>query len=186
MGRKGQSKHECILGTKIGHYFVKQITNGKALVQCDCGNERFLDLWYAAKSGRKCSECGNKQCGSANGYFKGYEGLYGNWIQKLNNRNKHLGYLPCNFDMKYLWDLYIQQDKKCALTGLDIEMKLKDDTAYDGYRQIASLDRIDSKRGYCIGNVQWIHKDVNIMKNKFDQDYFLKICNLITLKHEIK
>ena len=105
---------------------------------------------------------------------------------KTNNRNKQLGYDPCDFDMKYLWELYVQQNKKCALTGLDIEMKLKDETAYDGYRQIASLDRIDSKHGYCIGNVQWVHKDVNIMKNKFDQDYFLYICKLITMKTEVK
>jgi hypothetical protein len=88
--------------------------------------------------------------------------------------------------MKYLWELYLHQDKKCALTGLYIEMKLKDDMAYDGYRQIASLDRIDSKLGYCIGNIQWVHKDVNIMKNKFNQDYFLQICKLITTKKEIK
>jgi len=186
MGRKGQSKHTYILGTKIGYYLVKQIVNNKALVQCECGNERLLDLWYAASSGRKCNECGNKQYGSANGYFKGFKGLYGNWIQKLNNRNKHLGYTPCNFNIEHLWELYIQQYKKCALTGLDIEMKLKDDTAYDGYRQIASLDRINSKLGYCIGNIQWVHKDVNIMKNKFDQDYFLQICKLITTKNEIK
>ena len=143
-----------------------------------------MDLWYAATSGRKCTICGNKQCGSDNGYFKGYEGLYGNWIQKLNKSNEQLGYPPCDFDMKYLWDLYIQQNKKCALTDLDIDMKLKDDTAYDGYRQIASLDRIDSNLGYCTGNVQWVHKDVNIMKNKFDQDYFLNICNLIILKQK--
>ena len=186
MARKGQSKYNHIEGTKIGYYLVKQITDGKALVQCECGKERLLDLWYAATSGRKCNDCGNKQCGSTNGYFKGYEGLYGNWIQKLNNRNKSLGYESCNFDMKYLWELYLHQDKKCALTGLYIEMKLKDDTAYDGYRQIASLDRIDSKLGYCIGNIQWVHKDVNIMKNKFNQDYFLQICKLITTKKEIK
>jgi hypothetical protein len=186
MGRKGQSKYNHIEGTKIGHYLVKQISDGKALVQCECGNERLLDLWYAATSGRKCTECGNKQCGSDNGYFKGYEGLYGDWIHKLNRRNESLGFDPCNFDIKYLWELYLHQNKKCALTGLDIEMKLKDDTAYDGYRQIASLDRIDSKQGYKIGNVQWVHKDVNMMKNKFDLDYFLNICNLITKKTKIK
>lgn len=186
MPRKGQSKYNNIVDTTIGHYYVKEIIENKALVICECGNERLLDLWYAAKSGRKCSECGNRQCGVDNGYFKGYKGLYGNWINKLNKRNIKLGYDICDFDIEYLWNLYIDQNKKCALTGLDIEMKVKDNEAYDGYRQIASLDRIDSKRGYCIGNIQWIHKDVNIMKNKFDQDYFLKICNLITLNHEVK
>jgi hypothetical protein len=186
MGQKGHSKYNHIEGTRIGYYIVKKVLNGKALVQCDCGTERLLDLWYAATSGRKCTECGNRQLGIENGYFKGYKGLYGNWIHKLNTRNKRLGYDPCDFDIKYLWELYLQQNKKCALTGLHIEMKLKDATTHRGYRQIASLDRIDSNLGYKIGNVQWVHKDVNIMKNKFDLDYFLKMCTLITNNNEVK
>ena len=181
-----QRKYDNIEGTTIGYYIVKQVIGNKALVQCQCGNERLLDLWYAAKSGRKCSICGNKQMGPDNGFFKGYKGLYGNWIRKLNRRNEQLGFQPCNFDMQYLWELYVQQNKKCALTGLDIEMKVLDKTAYDGYRRIASLDRIDSNYGYMKGNIQWVHKDVNLMKNKFDQMYFLEMCKLITTYNEIK
>ena len=30
--------------------------------------------------------------------------------------------------------------------------------------QTASLDRIDSKKGYVEGNVQWVHKRINEMK----------------------
>ena len=43
----------------------------------------------------------------------------------------------------------------------------------------ASLDRIDSSKGYVIGNVQWVHKDINIMKNKFDNQYFIDMCKKI-------
>jgi hypothetical protein len=43
----------------------------------------------------------------------------------------------------------------------------------------ASLDRIDSSKGYCEDNVQWVHKDINRMKNTFDQDYFISLCKLI-------
>jgi hypothetical protein len=180
MGRKGQSKYNNIVGTTIGYYTVKQIINGLAEVECVCANVRLLNLHYAATSGRRCAECGNKQCGSANGFFKGYEGLYGNWISSLNKRNKILGFEPCDFDMKYLWELYLHQNKKCALTGLPIEMKVKDSTAYDGFRRIASLDRKDSKQGYKIGNVQWVHKDINIMKNKYDLEYFKYMCELVS------
>ena len=44
----------------------------------------------------------------------------------------------------------------------------------------ASLDRIDSSKGYIEGNVQWVHQNINMMKNKFDNQYFIEMCKLIT------
>lgn len=38
----------------------------------------------------------------------------------------------------------------------------------------ASLDRIDSTKGYIHGNLQWIHKDLNQMKSNRTQDEFLE------------
>lgn len=180
MGKKNQSKYNKLKGQKVGFNIIEDIIGNKAIVIYECGNRRTLDLWYAATSGKKCSECGNKQSGEENGFFKGYKGLYGNWISKLNKRNKILGFATCDFTMEYLWNLYIFQNKKCALSGLDIEMKIKDNTAYDGYRRTASLDRINSNQGYHKGNIQWVHKDVNIMKNKYDLQYYIHICKLIT------
>jgi hypothetical protein len=49
----------------------------------------------------------------------------------------------------------------------------------------ASLDRIDSSLGYVRGNVQWLHKDVNWMKNTLDQDRFIELCKAI-VNHEVE
>lgn len=66
----------------------------------------------------------------------------------------------------------------CNLTGLKLEFKtLK--------KQTASLDRIDSTKGYVEGNVQWIHKDINLMKNRLPQDYFISMCDLIS-RHTLR
>ncbi len=43
----------------------------------------------------------------------------------------------------------------------------------------ASLDRIDSTKGYTLDNIQWIHKDLNKMKMNFANDYFIKTCKLV-------
>ena len=43
----------------------------------------------------------------------------------------------------------------------------------------ASVDRIDPKRGYEEDNLQFVHKDVNLMKNRFDEPYFIEMCKLI-------
>ena len=42
------------------------------------------------------------------------------------------------------------------------------------------LDRIDSKKGYVPGNVQWVYKPVNMMKWKLSQKEFIHICHLVT------
>mgnify|MGYP007044016634 CR=1 FL=1 len=44
----------------------------------------------------------------------------------------------------------------------------------------ASLDRIDSSKGYIEGNVQWVHKDINWMKQDFNEEYFIFLCSEIT------
>ncbi len=75
-----------------------------------------------------------------------------------------------------LWKLFLQQNKKCALSGIELTFsKIRKDTT----GKTISLDRIDSSKGYVPGNVQFVHKHINIMKNKFDQDYFISLCKSI-------
>lgn len=31
-----------------------------------------------------------------------------------------------------------------------------------------------------VGNVQWVHRNINIMKNSFSQEYFIQMCNLVS------
>ena len=71
----------------------------------------------------------------------------------------------------YLEDLYIKQNGVCALSGIKLTMSDKGATA--------SLDRIDSKKGYIEGNVQWVHRDINWMKMNFNQKKFYILCKLV-------
>ncbi len=43
-----------------------------------------------------------------------------------------------------------------------------------------SLDRIDNLKGYIEGNVQWVHKRVNVMRNVLSIEEFLSWCEKIT------
>jgi hypothetical protein len=44
----------------------------------------------------------------------------------------------------------------------------------------ASIDRIDSSKGYIEGNIQWVHKDINFMKRTYSQEYFVQMCKLVS------
>ena len=54
-----------------------------------------------------------------------------------------------------------------------------------GKNQTASLDRIDSSKGYTKNNVQWLHKDINIMKRDFPEEKFLFLCKQIVKNHKL-
>jgi hypothetical protein len=83
--------------------------------------------------------------------------------------------------VEYAWDLFLKQDRKCALSGQSIGFNTVRRYTKKGWKDsrwihTASLDRIDSSKGYIEGNVQWIHKDINWMKNSFNQNYFINTC----------
>lgn len=48
----------------------------------------------------------------------------------------------------------------------------------------ASLDRIDPRKDYVKGNVQWVHKDVNRIKQAFNEERLLEVCKAI-IEHKL-
>jgi hypothetical protein len=82
-----------------------------------------------------------------------------------------------NLTIEYLWDLFLKQNRKCIYTGLELGFSKKRSLIGSC---TASLDRVDSFKGYVEGNVQWVHKDINWMKQDFDNDYFIKMCKLVS------
>lgn len=77
-----------------------------------------------------------------------------------------------------IWNIFELQEYKCALSGLNLKFPAFGEKAT---LQTASLDRIDSDKGYIISNVQWIHKDINKMKWELDQNRFIELCRIITM-----
>lgn len=158
--------------------------------KCDCGNlTTTRDSHLIYKRIRSCG-CLHKRQGKESPFFKGYGELPLTYISSIKRACKGGGILnrkSKEFDvsLKYLWNLYLKQNRKCAISGLDIcfkgtnmENKCKDTSKFT-----ASLDRIDSSKGYIKGNVHWVHKDVNIMKNAYHIDYFVSLCKKITEYH---
>lgn len=109
--------------------------------------------------------------------WKGYKEIsrtyFGSIIKSAKERN-----IPFEITIEYIWDLFLSQNRKCALSNVDIAFN----TVGQKYKrfQTASLDRINSKMGYIKGNVQWVHKTLNHMKMALDEDEFVKWCNLVT------
>lgn len=79
----------------------------------------------------------------------------------LRNVNKR--YKDVNIDLEYLKSLWQSQNGICPYTG--IELTLPTYKKHKFYFNCASLDRIDSSKGYIKGNVQFIALPINLMKS---------------------
>ena len=80
------------------------------------------------------------------------------WHAKEHNRE-------CTITWKDLKDLWEKQEGKCAYTNLNLVLPIQGRKAPSITVQ-ASLDRIDSTKGYIPGNVQFISSCINFLKNK--------------------
>jgi hypothetical protein len=87
--------------------------------------------------------------------------------------------IACKVTYKQIKTRLEQQDGRCALSGLPIGFAL----GFPKHRvgeTTASLDRIDSASGYTCDNIQWVHKDINRLKNAFPQTRFFELCKAVT------
>lgn len=140
---------------------------------CDCGNEKIAGRHSLKHNITKSCGCLYKGKNSYN--WKGCGDISSKYINSIRARAKKLK-IEYNLDIKYLWDLYLQQNKKCAISGVDIVFS---ETYRSWQDKTASLDRIDSSQGYIIGNVQWLHKDINLMKLDHTQNEFINWCRVV-------
>lgn len=163
-----------LIGYKFGTLeVIKKTEKGgktKWVCRCECGSEK--DFFECKIISNTIKSCGCKQFkrGSDNHHWNGHGVIPGKYLFNIKNGSKKRGY-EFSVTNEYILDLYYNQNCKCALSGVDI--------AFDGDEITASLDRIDNDKGYIAGNIQWIHKDINRMKNIFDNSYFIDICKKI-------
>jgi hypothetical protein len=154
--------------------------------KCDCGYEKLVYCLTLIKGqSTACFNCGHGNKGESNAKWKGYKEVPGSFINRITSRSKKSN-REVEINAKDVYELWTKQNKKCALSGLSINFtnvnKGTPDKPWSKYDLVctASLDRIDSNKGYTKDNVQLVHKDVNMIKKEYDQNYFLKLCQLIT------
>lgn len=147
------------------------------LCKCECGNTVIVPSYRLITKNTKTCGCSRTTINTKHPKFSGYKeisGLTWHLIKKGANRKSKI--LDFNISIEYAWDLFIKQDRKCALSGLPICFSPSNSHRS---RRTASLDRIDSSKGYIENNVQWVHKHLNIMKWDLSQEEFIKICKLV-------
>lgn len=163
-----------------GHY-VGEVVNGKTLTgyagknahyhhlwmwECPkCGEERGPSTFAHLKRNSICNECRNVR--ENNPRWKGHEQLTGVFLGYYQASAAKRG-LSWEVTPEYLWSVWEAQGGFCAYTGWSLV-----------HGETASIDRIDSSKGYIEGNVHWVHRDVNWMKGAYSEEQFLMLCRAV-------
>lgn len=198
----GRTKWKCLcrLCNKTVVVFQRNLHRGK--ISCDdCSRPKFNNL-----GGKKfgalivenendepnprirwnctCSLCGSKsvvpssriiKCPKYCRYCTGFEGVgdlgrtYWNRMVRGAKRRK----IPIECTIEEAWELFKRQGGRCAISGIKLTIRMF------GSKITASLDRIDSKQSYKLGNIQWVHKRINLMKLAMSDSELIDLCNQI-------
>lgn len=118
---------------------------------------------------------GRKMKGNVN--WLGYGDISKTQYSNIKN-NARIRNIAFEVSIEDLWEVYLNQDGKCALSGVSI-----------GFiackKGNASLDRIDSTKPYTKDNIWWVHKDINLAKQSLSVNDFIELCEkVVTHAHE--
>jgi hypothetical protein len=136
--------------------------------RCKCGVEKPVLCYNLIKEKTtRCYECSTvDKIGSGNPFWKGSKVLSGKKFYRIK-RGAELRGIALNITIEEAEEKLLDQNYICALTGMELT------------KETWSLDRIDSSKPYEIENIQWVHKDINLMKNKLGEDYFIEMCKKV-------
>jgi hypothetical protein len=169
-------------GKRIGKLTVLQRVKNKNRrvrwkCKCDCGTTKII--WannLHTKLSKSCG-CSKARKGKENPTWKGYGDISSRQFSAIKKGAENRG-LEFSISIIELWRLFLKQNKKCSLSHIPLSFSRSNLTA--------SLDRINNQKGYIQGNIQWVHVDVNFMKQDLSQDEFIQYCNLISKVYESK
>ena len=145
----------------------------------ECGEmQSYLRKNYAEESlrlNKTCKKCSNRK--TENSHRGWHRGIRISWFNKYKLQAELRNY-DFTITLDYVADLMEKQSFKCALTKIDIHFP---DFGHPSKKNSipASIDRIDSSKGYIPGNVQIILKKVNMMKQQYTQEEFIEVCKLV-------
>lgn len=169
-----------LINKQYGKLFVISKTNSKLyLCRCECGVEKNICRYSILN--HENTSCGCNRKSSNNHRWNGAGELGGTYLSNIRASAKNRD-LECTIITEQIWNLFLQQNRKCALTGLDLVLPNKTNQL-PGYK--ASLDRIDNNKGYIISNVRWVWVRANFARQNMSDEEFFLMSKLIVEHNKI-
>jgi hypothetical protein len=163
--------------------YNRQTKRGRTIFYCSlkCSGKRSSNIERIKKVGKKFIGGENKLI-SDKDFIRS---SMNEFLRRIRNRKRSKPEKVGNVDLspEYLIELWNKQNGSCAYTGVKLVLPSYKTYRSTNYNYKASLDRIDSSKGYIIGNVQFISYTMNNLKsnmNDIDLEEFFKIVKSIS------
>lgn len=160
-----------LTGAIIGRLTVRcraDGTDNRWECDCRCGTS------IVTSARNLLREHGSRSCGcmkAGNDWEVITPFVWGVIAAKARTRN-----IDFSLTREYGESLFKQQQGVCALSGISLRFARRRRTR----DTTASLDRIDSRVGYAVGNVQWVDKRINMMKQTLSSSEFVALCRAVS------
>lgn len=155
----------------LGHTILKFTDwSNPCIILMACGCTKTLtpcSIWY--RKNTQCKQClGKGRLGKHRGYKNISLFLFG----RIRRNAKARG-ISFDITTRHVNSAWEKCGGKCVLSGVPIELPVNGTGT-------ASLDRIDSTKGYTPRNIQFVHKHVNSAKMDLQMDEFVALCTNVT------
>ena len=150
---------------------------------CKCGQA--VDVMFQDLVRDKTSSCGCNQSPrrELDNNWSGYGEISGALYSKIRNGANRRGII-FNVNIEDLWEIFVKQERLCALTGWPLWFAPVSASNKDVLRT-ASLDRIDSSKGYVKKNLRWVHKKCNALKMSFSDKELFELVRAVAEYKEL-
>jgi hypothetical protein len=129
--------------------------------RCECGK-----ISYPTSGNLRSRQ--STSCGKCFEYREITSDFWKRFLSSAKDRN-----IEVFIKIEDLYDIYIKQKRRCSLTNQEVII-----SSYSN-ETTASIDRIDSSKGYTKENTQIVLKKINVMKNKYKEQEFIELCKLV-------
>jgi len=100
------------------------------------------------------------------------------FLKRMKNRKK--GIKKCDISLQDLEEVWNNQNGLCAYTKLPLILATHSDLKKDIPKwNLASVDRIDSNKGYEKNNIQFVSRIINYAKNDMSHEEMIEFLSLI-------
>lgn len=140
--------------------------------QCECGRKFQVRGTYLVNGkSKRCNYCHKH----SKKYYEANNVPIQLWKQIEKNARKRD--IKFEITREEAYEQFEKQNGRCVLSGMELSFPT---CASEWLQATASLDRRDNTRGYEKNNIQWLHKDINKMKNTYEEKYFIDLCRKVT------
>ena len=173
-------KYKDLAGETVGKLTILRLSESKSLnsplwiCKCSCGTILEVRSYNLTSGKSKSCGCSRRVKGYLHFNWTGFGEISGNYWSSIR---KHAEDRNLIFDISKedAMKIFENQNRRCALSGQPLTLPFSDKLS----DRTASLDRIDSSKGYIVTNIQWVHKKINIAKGKMPDREFIEMCQLV-------